>query len=62
MLCDVVDNELDLYVGQKFLYLFDFGDCWTFDVVFREIQETPYKGHPKIISSKGEAPPQYSPW
>lgn len=53
---------LDLYVGQNILYLFDFGDCWEFSVVLQEIAETPHRGPPRVIESKGKPPPQYRRW
>ena len=53
-------SELDLYVGQEFLYLFDFGDEWRFEVKLESKEE---KGlrllHPRIIEVKGKSPEQY---
>ena len=52
--------DLALYIGQKMLYLFDFGDEWKFDVELIEIdKEAPLPLKPMIIESKGEAPEQY---
>ncbi len=53
-------NELGLYVGQKILYHFDFGDDWLFDIQLTRIEETD-KPDPdiEIVESKGEAPDQY---
>ena len=52
--------DLELYKGQKMLYLFDFGDQWKFDVELIEIdREAPLPLKPMIIESKGEAPEQY---
>lgn len=53
-------DELELSVGQEFLYLFDFGDQWHFYVRLVEIKkECPKLSGPKVIESKGEAPDQY---
>ncbi len=52
--------DLELYTGEKMLYLFDFGDEWKFDVVLMEIdKEAPLPLKPIIIESKGKAPEQY---
>jgi len=51
---------LELYKGQKILYLFDFGDEWKFNVELIEIDnKAPLPLKPMIIESKGEAPEQY---
>lgn len=54
-------DQAGLYKGKKFLYLFDFGDEWTFQCkVLRVAEEdTPV---PVILKSKGEAPKQYPDW
>ncbi len=52
--------DLELYKGQKMLYLFDFGDEWKFDVELMEIdKEAPLPLKPVIIESKGKVPEQY---
>jgi len=57
---DLKIGELDLSVGQQFLYLFDFGDEWCFWVKLEKIRkDEPGPPEPKIIESKGEAPQQY---
>jgi len=57
---EVTIGELELYEGQKILYLFDYGDSWEFDVQLLKINknEVPPK-NPQIIEIKGEAPSQY---
>ena len=53
-------GELELSVGQGFLYLFDFGDEWRFWVELKEIKEDSRKpAESEVIESKGEAPEQY---
>lgn len=56
-------DQLELWEGRKFLYLFDFGDEWRFDVLVEEVREdeTP-PSRPVIIGKKGEAPEQYPSW
>lgn len=50
---------LDLYVGQRILYFFDFGDSWQFDVKLLETRDEPHRGRPKILQTEGESPKQY---
>lgn len=53
-------NSLGLAVKSKFLYIFDFGDDWEHPITLLGIrQEAPAGKFPRIIKSKGEAPPQY---
>lgn len=51
-------GELDLRKGQKFSYLFDFGDMWEFDICVLEIREGEVE-MPEVIRAVGEAPEQY---
>lgn len=52
-------ESLSLKPGQKFLYLFDYGDQWEFEVEFLK-EGTPEKSiYPRIIDLRGEAPEQY---
>ncbi|MDD4192067.1 MAG: plasmid pRiA4b ORF-3 family protein [Mangrovibacterium sp.] len=57
---EAIIGELALYEKKKFLYLFDYGDSWTFAVQLLMINadEIP-PGQPEIIELKGEAPEQY---
>jgi len=52
-------DDLDLFVGQRFLYLYDFGDEWRFEITVREIRDEPYEGEPKVIAREGEPPEPY---
>ncbi len=57
---EVSISELELYEGQRILYLFDYGDSWEFDVVLEKIDtDRPLLLNPKIIEKKGKAPKQY---
>lgn len=69
--CEYADHEdliaetttiesLNLYQGERFLYLFDFGDEWEFNVEIVELDnEAPVPLKPMIIESKGKSPEQY---
>ena len=49
-------------VGQKFVYLFDFGDEWIFNIQVMEINSEEEIGKfPQAIEFKGTPPPQYPP-
>ena len=53
-------ESLELYKGERFLYLFDFGDEWEFNVELVEYdEEAPVPLKPIIIESKGNSPKQY---
>ncbi len=53
-------GKLELYEGQRILYLFDYGDSWEFDIVLEKIENSsPLPVNPKIIEKKDEAPEQY---
>lgn len=52
-------GTLKLYEGRTFLYLFDFGDEWEFDIEVLEILEGNEDVPAKICEIKGEAPEQY---
>lgn len=61
---DVRDTTLDmleLVQGQRFLYLFDYGDEWHFDVQVAAVNEAadPDAAYPRLVASVGEAPEQY---
>lgn len=53
-------GELELFEGKRFLYLFDYGDCWQFEVILEKI-DSEKKQHkkPQIMKVQGKAPPQY---
>lgn len=59
---EVKIGELGLYVGQEFLYLFDYGDKWHFKIKLEEIKKGDKPKEPRIIERKGKAPPQYGGW
>lgn len=51
---------LNLKAGQRFFYLFDFGDNWEFNIDVVEIQDVVKKlKKGKILEKNGKAPEQY---
>jgi hypothetical protein len=57
---DAVIGELEIYQGQKILYLFDFGDSWKFEVeLLKIINDDELVEESQIVEIKGEAPDQY---
>lgn len=60
---DLTIEDAELYKGQQFIYLFDFGDMWEFKIQvtdFIENEETDFV--PQIMDSKGESVQQYPDW
>ena len=55
-------NEIYPITGYKLYYLFDFGDCWLFQIKKSRKKKTEdnQKKYPILIESKGENPEQYS--
>lgn len=57
---EAIIGELGLYIGQKILYYFDYGDSWEFAVQILLIEEEGLPPqNPEIIERKGKAPAQY---
>jgi hypothetical protein len=55
--------DLDLAKGQRFLYIFDFGDELRHEIEVQAATPAPGEGEfPRIVASHGEAPPQYGTW
>jgi Plasmid pRiA4b ORF-3-like protein len=52
-------DDLRLRVGQRFEYLFDFGDCWLHEVVVEKISPVTPESRYGIIEKSGASPPQY---
>lgn len=52
-------ESLNLKPKQKFLYLFDYGDQWEFEVEYVKEGSPEKTIYPRIIDSRGEAPQQY---
>ena len=54
-------ESLELQPGQSFLYLFDYGDEWHFNVRVHAVDENASSTiqYPRVVQIVGEAPPQY---
>jgi hypothetical protein len=51
--------ELDLDVGTRIAYVFDYGDEWRVVLTLRERVEDAGAASPRVIERRGTAPPQY---
>ena len=57
---EAVIGELGLVKKHKFLYYFDYGDSHEFEVEVAGIRPQAEPGeYPRVMNSRGEAPPQY---
>jgi hypothetical protein len=56
---DVPIAELDLRIGQRVAYVFDFGDEWRVRLTVRE-RATAAGEHPRVLELRGVPPPQYA--
>ena len=59
---DVALNEIYPLTGLKLYYLFDFGDCWLFQIIKSRKKLFAEKGvkYPVLVESTGVNPEQYS--
>lgn len=52
--------SLNLVPGQRFLYLFDFGDAWWHEWTVEQTDAPRERGkYPRILERRGDSPPQY---
>ena len=58
--CDYTLRKIHLYLDQKFVYIFDFGEDWQFRCRVLKVIDEP-TSEPEVIRSKGEPPNQFSP-
>jgi hypothetical protein len=56
---DVPIAELDLRVGQRLAYVFDFGDEWRVRLTVKE-RVAATGEHPRVLELRGTPPPQYA--
>lgn len=56
---DLTMEDAEIYKGQQFVYLFDFGDMWEFKIQVMDFIENE-EADSQIIESKGKSPQQYS--
>ena len=52
-------EEVGLFVGKKFKYVFDFGDEWIFQCKVLKVLDEKTE-EPEVVHSKGGAPEQYN--
>lgn len=53
-------ETLKLEKGQRFDYLFDFGDSWLHEITVEQTDGKVERGrYPRILEKRGESPPQY---
>jgi hypothetical protein len=57
---DVPLAELDLHLGQRIGYVFDFGDDWRVRLTIRERVTAEAGDHPRVLELRGTPPPQYA--
>ncbi|WP_077623272.1 plasmid pRiA4b ORF-3 family protein [Sediminibacillus massiliensis] len=52
--------KLDKYIEKfgQFIYTYDFGDNWQFEILLEEVVEDYHYGYPTLISGQGTAPPE----
>ncbi len=55
---------LELKKGKKFLYLFDYGDEWRFNIKVDAVNPNadPQRAYPLLVERVGEPPQQYPVW
>ena len=59
---EITIGELRLKPGQKFYYLFDWGDEWWHELTFEGEIEFQGEELPAVTVKKGDSPPQYPEW
>jgi len=64
---EITIGELGLRTGDSFLYLFDYGDRHLFTLKLRAAtamlpEQLQARSYPRLVESRGEAPPQYPTW
>ena len=50
---------LKLRPGQRFEYLFDFGDQWWHEITVEQIDAEIEGPFPRLVEARGKSPPQY---
>ncbi len=64
---EITIGGLGLNIGDSFLYLFDYGDSHLFTIqlgatTVMPLEKLQSRTYPRLIDSRGEAPPQYPEW
>ncbi len=56
---EVSVGQLNLYVGQELMYVFDYGDWWAFNIEVINITRESHFGSYKLLQQHGVSPEQY---
>ncbi len=56
---EVQVGDVPLRIGQTMTYLYDFGDCWRFDVALERVDPDMDVDGPVILEQHGDPPSQY---
>lgn len=60
---EILVGKMGLFEGKTFLYVFDFGDRWQFNIVVEKIIPSEVElTEATVIASLGESPEQYRDW
>jgi hypothetical protein len=57
---EVKVGDIDMFTGDSLEFLFDFGDCWRFDVRLEQIDNSTNSKKITLVESAGRAPKQYA--
>lgn len=53
-------DDLNLEVGQRLYYLFDFGDQWWHEITVEQTDGAPQPArYPRVLEKRGDSPEQY---
>jgi hypothetical protein len=55
-------GDVPLRVGQKMTYLYDFGDCWEFEVTLEQVDQDTTVKKLRVLEMHGNPPEQYPNW
>ena len=51
---------IERFIGRSLEYVYDFGDCWVHDLIWRGPAEDRFGGLPYIVEWRGDSPPEDS--
>ena len=51
-----LENYLD--AGEKFIFVYDFGDCWEHVILLEKVLDDFEKNYPVVVKFKGNCPPE----
>jgi hypothetical protein len=59
---EVLVGDVPLRIGQKMTYLYDFGDCWEFEVSLEQVDAEMVIEDAVVLEAHGQPPEQYPTW